>query len=742
MSDQTNGISALLYDISQQLNNPLDRLQNELNSINNQSNTISAPLISSTLPEELPEIDFDSYFFDHFSLKSNAEARQFVYNTYKEYSSYRRSSGIEERWRLADKLYWAKVDPKTWPGTKKLRANLGIPYIFEQIETSQPFIESAIYNNSDGWYKIKPGPNNTPQNARLIQDHLQYRFSIANAELKQSLSINSILRYGLGVLELTWDTTQPHYKAFQVNNCNIRDFYIDPSIENHDLDSSRTIIRVTYKTISQLLSLRNNPDFLIPSENILTALYSSSTSFEDILKEEVASYRDLNKDKSTERQSLIWGDRPLRILISYSKERNIWLVEDKLVIYNQPNPYNIYPLIFAPCFISPDDPYPPGYSDVVSNFQRYATGLVNSHLDHEALDLDPPRAVTGETGIGTQQQFWYPGAQFNVNTNKDIQLLIPRPTPKDISNNLSFMERSVERIVGNNSTGLGTPRPSNANRTYGGMQLQMQGPAYRHSKLIKNIEEYLLKPFVEKAFIIIKHHTNPNEPVYTQNSLGEIQMIPGSTLFAPVHICTESSSKMITRQLLQQALPVIFGPFLQFVSSEQFSLQSPYTLDIPEFLSFMFDSLGIGKYYPLLRQKSPEEIQQLQQLQAQQQQQATQAELQEAVLNQQTRLELGKMKQQSTDLKTKTDAQIELSKIDLNKLVQDEETARQLLKMLIEHYGAGGYKTISSSLKPSSQERRQIRNTETSRQRKEQRNSPFRSQQDQLLSLILQNNLA
>ena len=322
------------------------------------------------------------------------------------------------------------------------------------------------------------------------------------------------------------------------------------------------------------------------------------------------------------------------------------------VAFSGENPYGFIPFVFAPCYIAPGRFHALSLADVQQPNQMYVQALLNGHLDELALALHPPRALKQSTLLTPSQQRWRPGALFRVNNPaEDMQVFQPAGVLTNVFGDIDYIERMAEKTSGLNALSMGTPRPGNANRTLGGMQMQAAGGNNRLMQMVKHIEDYMLVPLLYKMHRMIRVHADFNGQLPAQ----EGKKVAASSFFQPVKFRILASSQLMTREKLMMILPtlvqfVIQGPLLGQLQ------QTGRTIDFDVFFRLVMDATGIGRQYTLIRPMNEQEQQAMQQpspdtvAKQQQQQQAEQTRIAISREKNQTTLQAEAMKHQPQPL--------------------------------------------------------------------------------------------
>ena len=573
-------------------------------------------------PDNVQFLDLDSVDFKFFQSEiDDVYALNLVQQLFPLSENYRSTAAHDQRWNTNDSLFCGWKDMKVWEGTNIPRASLGIPIVFDQIESAVPAIYNALFGIGPEWFQVEAEPGTNPQEARALQatmsyilEHCRDNYS-GSAKTEINLAIVDMCLRGNGGIELGWDDMQ---KRPYIRWVDIRDFYIDPACNTPDVEDCRFIFRRKLMTVEQLESLRNVPNMKIPPKEILQALAKDGPPYviADQTKRMQEAFRGIQYQPNSSDYTPIPMDRRIEVLVYYSKQRIIWVLNRKVVIYNGVNPYNFFPFAFAPYYIFISRFYGLSIADVQEGNQRYIEALINGRLDELSLAIRPPRIAKRGLLMTPSQQKWHPGMVYQAEDPKHMELFQPQNALANIYSEVEYFERAAEKRTGINSMAQGVPRGGNVNRTATGVQSQLQGANNKLQSIVSNIEDYLLLPMLYKLYKLIQFHMQPEESLPAQTIFGNFGNVPASVYQKPIKFRMNAASRMVTKQELQQNFPfmaqyLLNGQFLGMLE------QTGKTLNFPEFFEMFQDATGVSKRYNLVRDITPEEQQQRQQQQQQ-----------------------------------------------------------------------------------------------------------------------------
>jgi hypothetical protein len=604
-------------------------------------------------PQEPDKINLEEEPFA-FSQKdiSDIYALSEVTRTFEMFESYRRTH--DARWNLNDKLYYAFVESKNWPGSSVPRASIGSHLIFEQIMAIYPSIAQGLFADPD-FYSLEAGFGGDPKAIRAQKAHLDYALEFSAAAKGTTVQEQfmqaalCMLLYGNGAVIVEYNTD---LKAPEINWVDTRDLYVDPFTPSPSLQQSRAVIVRRMMSIKDIVDLRGDKRMNVPSDEVLYGL-ASQFRFRnaDSTKQQQEALRGNNYSASVATQIPLPDHKQLEVLAYYTKSRIVWVLNGKHVLFNEPNPYGEIPIYAAGAYPVPGRFYWMSVADVQESNQRYLEGLFNNRLDYMSLMLFPPRFVT-RLGYQPSQQTWGPGSVFAYD-NPDKQYI---HTTTDITQNiyqeLAYIRQDADRATGISGLVSGIPSPSNANRTLGGMQQQQQGSSLRIYPLLSNLETYMVAPAIRMALKQVRIHRSYSEllpgRVKDPKNPSETQFVYVSpdAFEHPSNVVVRGALKMLNRERKYQNFQILSQTLFTPQFAQVLDAQGK-TFDFDEIMDCVYDITGLAKQYRFVREKTQEEIQREQQLQQQQQQTQADPKLQQAQIEAQTRKEIMQMKSQT-----------------------------------------------------------------------------------------------
>ena len=605
-----------------------------------------------------------------------------VNQTFHRYENYR-TNNHDRRWTNADGLYTAWVPTKVWEGTTIPRASLGVPLVFYHIGAMLPALIAAVFaNGNDDWFQAEAPNGVDPQVARMQQAVLRYAIEEAQVEsgktgrLGVQLALHNLLQYGNGFVHLEIDPETnlpiPHW-------LDIRDVYVDPECQTPNVDDARAVIIRRTIPIDALENLgKMNPSLKIPSRSVLAYLSQNTPIAQgDTTKQISEAVRGVSYSPSEQRFAAVPSQRPVEILIYYTKDRIIWCLNRSWIALNMANPYRFIPVCSAPCYVYTGRFYAMGVADVQEGYQRYVEDLLNKRLDQLSLSITPPRVYKRGAYMTPAQMRWYPGAGYGLeNPDTDMSLLTPQGADtSEVYRDIQYIEMLSEKTDGVSSLGLGVPRPGNINRTKGGVDAQLRGGEGRLSYILDNVENYLIVPMLYKMQRMVQLHKSENQNFPGVEGRERIaSSVPAQAFNFPAKFRILASSRVRTRQEIGSMFPfltqyLLSGPFMSELA------KTGKTVNFEELIQMLQDATGVGRIYQLIRPMNEQEQQALQQPPPE-----VALQMQMKQMEQQTRVQMGQMAQESDMAEVQASLQREMIKKQPN----EGEMQALLMKLGVE----------------------------------------------------------
>ena len=381
--------------------------------------------------------------------------------------------------------------------------------------------------------KLKEGPGKTPTAitfspamiaAKKMQKKIHDQLEESGAGKHMRNSAFEMALFGTGVMKgpfatdkeyPNWDDEgnyDPLFKTVpQVQHVSVWNFYPDPDANN--MDEAQYVIERHKMSRSQLRSLKKRPYFRGQVIDEVIAIGENYTKkyWEDDLS-------DYAPESSIERFEVLeyWGMVDVDMLedqdISIPDElkdfdelqANVWVCNGKLIrmVLNPFKPSKI-PYHAAPYELNPYSFFGVGIAENMDDTQTLMNGFMRMAVDNAVLsgnlimELDETNLVPG------QDLSLYPGKVFRRQGGAPGQAIFGTKFPNVSSENMMLFDKA--RQLSDESTGMpsfahGQTGVSGVGRTASGISMLMGAAQGGIKTVVKNVDDYLLRPLGEGFF--------------------------------------------------------------------------------------------------------------------------------------------------------------------------------------------------------------------------------------------------
>ena len=352
--------------------------------------------------------------------------------------------------------------------------------------------------------------------------HDQLEESSANKHLRSTAFEMAL--FGTGVMKgpfavdkeyPNWEddgTYNPTIKTVpQVSHVSVWNFYPDPDAAN--MDDAQYVIERHKLSRTQLRALRKRPFFR--SKVIEEAIAMGENYTKEYWEDDLSDYAP---EHGIDRFEVLeyWGTIDTQMLIdnevdipSELKEAdelqaNVWICNGKLIrmVLNPFKPTRI-PYMAAPYELNPYSFFGVGIAENMDDTQTLMNGFMRMAVDNAVMsgnlliEIDETNLVPG------QDLSVYPGKVFRRQGGAPGQAIFGTKFPNVSQENLQLFDKA--RVLADESTGFpsfahGQTGVSGVGRTASGISMLMNAASGGVKNVIKNVDDYLLRPLGEGLF--------------------------------------------------------------------------------------------------------------------------------------------------------------------------------------------------------------------------------------------------
>ena len=360
--------------------------------------------------------------------------------------------------------------------------------------------------------------------AKKMQKKIQDQLEESNASKHLRNTAFEMALFGTGVMKgpfaidkeyPNWDDEgnyDPTIKTVpQVSHVSVWNFYPDPDANN--MDEAQYVIERHKMSRSQMRQLKRRPFFRssVIDDAIELGENYNKESWEDDLSDYAPEY-------GVERYEVIeyWGvvdvgmleeqgvDIPSELSDVDELQANVWICNGKLLrmVINPFKPARI-PYHAAPYELNPYSFFGVGIAENMNDTQTLMNGFMRMAVDNAVLsgnlliEIDETNLVPG------QDLSLYPGKVFRRQGGAPGQAIFGTKFPNVSGENLQLFDKA--RVLADESTGFpsfahGQTGVTGVGRTASGISMLMGAAQGSIKSVVKNIDDYLLRPLGEGLF--------------------------------------------------------------------------------------------------------------------------------------------------------------------------------------------------------------------------------------------------
>lgn len=576
-------------------------------------------------------------------------------------------------WASQERLYLFKVPGRTWDGTSVPRSDLGMPLVYEHVESILPQLMAGLFADEPP-FTSSPRPSTSMETARANNELIAWELKQINAYDEFRLGLKYMLLHGIGIWKWGWQTytrkrtiyrrAKPYrYEAHPLGGVvkmaqpgtndiqkkvieeevnlpffehrNMRHVLVDPSLRSSDIRKAKFVIDIQYPTILDLDELRNYEGYDIPERAQLLKLLFGPEEVPDYNPLEEPSRQLLNEFSVMprwEKSTMDKTQQPLELLEYWTKDRVYTILQRKTIIRNEPNPHGVIPFLSVAMGDVLGSFFGIGTGQLVGNEQRMQQGVINVFLDDLSLNLNGMFIRQRGANVPKQQLRMRPGGIIDADGEKGVQVMQRNPLPiAEIQAVLAASDSRAARRTAANESAVQGAMPSDKSsitRTATGVNSLSAGTGTRLQDIIERFSRQVFVPLLDAIHEMNGNFLTPEQisKVLSQE-LGiayqgdTLDLINGQFDFNML-----AGARMKARESQRQTLPLMF----QFLLTEPVmsGLQAGgEKIDIKEMVNMTFDVTGWPNRQSLI---VPLNDQDKQRIQANSEQAKQQAQMQQA----------------------------------------------------------------------------------------------------------------
>lgn len=547
--------------------------------------------------------------------------------------------GFPSTWDSYDRLYKFIVPQQWWEGSKVPRASLGMPVVLEHINALMPKVMKAIWGD-DPVFEAFPYDSDADA-ARVNTRILEWELNAASVKSEMKKGVHECLHLGTGIFKYGWESRTETANGYSHKNGKAykntgskkkekptfehiprRHIFVDPSLYEPDIRKAKYVIHKLRMTPRQLDRLRGSAGYNIPDRDVLEKL---GLPPEETLQQANMEVRYLDyglEPVPQERHkpaSINPLDYPLEVLEYWTDDVVYTVLQRKIVIRNERNPWGKLPFCSIYFKMIPNSFDGMGVTGLVGNEQRLQQGLINGLLDELSLQINGILARKRSSTFLPNQVRVSPGKVLEMeDPTKDVKFLERQGVNPAIFEVLGQSDNRAQRRTGANEVTVQGAIPDGSGgigRTGTGMSALIEASSTLIEDFIDIIAEQVMVPTLE-AF----HYMNPEKmpPEYVEMLLSDElyekwseDKDPMMAITCKLDFSIKAGTKLAARRAMLQTLPMMLQFFQNPAVAEQ--LESAFlTLNFNELINMLYDATGWPNKPTLVQRMDEEQIAKLQ----------------------------------------------------------------------------------------------------------------------------------
>jgi hypothetical protein len=360
--------------------------------------------------------------------------------------------------------------------------------------------------------------------AKSMEKQIMDQLQESNASKHLRSTAFEMALFGTGVMKgpfavdkeyPNWDEKGEYSPVFktvpQVSHVSVWNFYPDPDSTN--IDQAQYVVERHKMSRSELRALKRRPYF---RDKVIEEVITEGENYTKKYWED--DLIDYNQDSYVDRFEVLeyWGmldtdmleDQGITIpkeLKAYEElQANVWCSNGRLlrVVLNPFKPSKI-PYMAAPYELNPYSFFGVGLAENMDDTQTLMNGFMRMSVDNAVLSGNLLIEVDETNLVPGQDLSVYPGKVFRRQGGAPGQAIFGTKFPNVSQENLQLFDKA--RQLADESTGLpsfshGQTGVSGVGRTASGISMLMNAASGSIKTVIKNVDDYLLKPLGEGMF--------------------------------------------------------------------------------------------------------------------------------------------------------------------------------------------------------------------------------------------------
>jgi hypothetical protein len=542
------------------------------------------------------------------------------------------------QWTESQVLYQSPRTMAVFEGSTVTRSNVSRFTVAQQTNSLAPAITGAIFSDPTP-FLVRPRPVVSQDSTRAWTDLVSELLDEIHFKQECSYGIQGMVNSGTVIFKIGWETEtrlETHYhrkvappqvampfgKPMTVfteesdefeaveeevtrnrptfEKMELGEVFIDPKWRApNQLWKSKFIVHRSYLNYEDLTRLRENPDYDIPSDEILRHIFMSDEEQTKPIEGAEESLHANTSIHTAAMEDTDWTEdpllKPMQCLEWWDKTQVRCVLQQKCVIRNADHKMPEKPFLSSNYWDIEDAGYGIGVGRIAGADQRVEQGMINAILDILAFAVQPEYAIARGANVPTQDQRRRLGGIRMVDGNdatKAIALVTQPQVPPD-------GWRAIQSVVGSSQAATGADqatvqgtlpgRGSSLGHSGTGAGMIQAASSGRLQSPVERFVDGVFLPFLDFLFQMVKERMPIKE---IRDRLGErttdLIVDFGDFMKTNVKFETLAGTKLAARNRMAQALPFLLEVFGNQALVQQMS-QVGYKVNVMELVKMVLD---------------------------------------------------------------------------------------------------------------------------------------------------------
>jgi hypothetical protein len=613
---------------------------------------IDQPHVSVTAPITPDEIKIGG-------VPTESGALKLCVQDYLRTEEWLRSKQWALRWAFSQLMYEPLITNNTWEGTDVPRANVNFYTVAKHVQSILPQIMNGLFAD-DPPFSLTPRPSVTEDTARAVSALLHFQLEDCGFREEIRIGVRDCLTFGTGIWKWSWqsftrkdeiyhrskdpitiksdvpglpDTTLHTTESDTIEveeitenidkpileNCDLREVFVDPSLRYPDIRKANFVIHRMKLNAEELEDLRNYEGYEIPPKEELHDLLfpPEEKAPVGLLEAQRIAPNFTHQAASRDQKNTVdptFDDSKFELLERWDKNKVITVLNRKLVIRNERNPFGRLPFESVTWYDVPNSFYGLGIGVTHAFEQLIQKGLTEAHLDEVFFNLNLPILIQQGKNVPVQNIRMALGKFLKV---EDVNAIKPmdriQAVPEAFAE-VQMSEARAESVSGANELITQGNMPAQGRtsitRTATGSNLLAAGSGARLEAFVERIGDQVFEPTLD-AFHEMNRRLLPLERLRYILNDELAQAYEGDhldILNAKVTFDILAAARMAAKRNMAQSLPMLTQMLVTDPMHTMLQAQGK-KLNVVELVKMWFDVSGWKNYANVILDMTPEDEQ-------------------------------------------------------------------------------------------------------------------------------------